>query len=384
MLTACTEEVDEIGEAVNEILGQLDLKNRLLKNSVGLVCCDPEFIHSGVVEAVLKKLPFDTVGITTRSGATNGVVSAIMLSISVLTADDVNFSVALSGEIAPENVDDVISSAYREAEGRLPGKPVLVLAYPPMILSMGCYPVSKAIFSTAGDTPVFGTLPCSPFHDHRNSFTILNGAVYARSAVLVLLSGNIHPDFLMISTPEQNLQKQYGIITKSDGCMVYTVNEMSFTDYLANTGIAKSKEFYDLLYMIPFMVNFNDGSPPVARGLYSIKDDGPAVFGSEMPEGKAISPSSLNYDGIMGTAEELLRQISLKKNINGIIMHSCLARHLLLGLKNDDELKKIIERVDGIAPYQACYSGGEICPVKNNAGEFINRTHNYTFIACVF
>jgi hypothetical protein len=384
MLTACTEELDEVGEAVSEIMGQLDLGNNLLDNSVGLIFCDPEFIVSGIVEAVSKKLPFDTVGVTTRAGATKGVVSSILFSISVLTADDVMFSVARSREITSENVDDVISSAYKEAEGRLPEKPALALVYPPMILSLGSYPVANAFFKVAENTPVFGTLPCSPFHDHRNSFTILNGVAYAESAVLVLLSGNIHPDFLMVSTPEQNLQKQYGIITKSDGCRVYMINGMSFTDYLVNNGIAKSSASYDLLYMIPFIVNFNDGSPPVARGLYSIKDDGPAVFGSEMPEGNTISPGSLNYDGIMKTAENLMRQISLKKNINGIIMYSCLARYLLLGLKNDDELKKITEQVDGMTPYQACYSGGEICPVKNNAGEFINRMHNYTFIACVF
>ena len=77
MLTACTEELDEVGEAVSEILEQLDLENNLLNNSVGLIFCDPEFIASGVVAAVSQKLPFDTVGVTTRAGATRGVVSSI-------------------------------------------------------------------------------------------------------------------------------------------------------------------------------------------------------------------------------------------------------------------------------------------------------------------
>jgi hypothetical protein len=384
MLTACTEEVDEVGDAVNEILGKLDLENNLLTNSVGLIFCDPEFIDSGVLAAVSKKLPFDTVGITTRAGATKDVLSAILFSVSVLTADDVTFSVAHSMEITSENVDDVISSAYREAESRLPEKPALVLAYPPIILSIGGYPIAKAIFNAAGNTPVFGTLPCSPFNDHSNSFTIVNGAASAVSAALVLLSGNIHPDFLMVSTLEQNLQKQYGIITKSDGCVIHAVNEMNFAAYLERHGFSKSNPIYDSLYMIPFIVNFNDGSPPVARGLYSINNDGSAIFGSEMPEGNTISPGSLNYDGIMETTEELLRQISLKKGINGILMYSCVARYVLLGIKTDDELKKIMGKFDGTVPYQVCYSGGEICPVKNNTGEFINRTHNYTLVTCVF
>jgi hypothetical protein len=384
MLTACTEEVDEVGEAVNEILGKLDLKNNLLTNSLGLIFCDPEFIDSGVVRAVSKSLPFDTVGISTRAGATKGETSPVLFSVSVLTADDVTFSVAHSREVTSENVNDVISSAYREAESRLPEKPALVLAYPPIILSIGAYPIAKAIFSAAGNTPVFGTLPCSPFNDHSNSFTIVNGAASTMSAALVLLSGNIHPDFYMVSTLEQNIQKQYGIITKSDGCIIHEANEMSFAAYLERQGFSKSNPIYDSLYMIPFIVNFNDGSRSVARGLYSINSEGSAIFGGEMPEGNTISLGSLNYDGIMETTEELLRQISLKKNINGILMYSCVARYILLGIKTDDELKKIIENLDNLAPYQACYSGGELCPVKNNAGEFINRTHNYTLITCVF
>jgi hypothetical protein len=384
MLTACTEEVDEVGEAVNEILGKLDLRNNLLTNSVGLIFCDPEFIDSGVVRAVSKSLPFDTVGVTTRAGATKGVTSPILFSVSVLTADDVTFSAVHSRELTSENVNDVISSAYREAESRLPEKPALVLAYPPIILSLGGYPIAKAIFNAAGNTPVFGTLSCSPFNDHSNSFTIVNGAASAVSAAMVLLSGNIHPDFLMVSTLEQNIQKQHGVITKSDGCVIHTVNEMSFATYLERHGFPKSNPIYDSLYMIPFIVNFNDGSRSVARGLYSINNDGSAIFGGEMPEGNTISLGSLNYDGIMETTDKLLRQISLKKNINGILMYSCVARYVLLGIKTDDELKKISGRLDGVAPYQVCYSGGEICPVKNNTGEFINRTHNYTLITCVF
>ncbi|MDR0662463.1 MAG: FIST C-terminal domain-containing protein [Spirochaetaceae bacterium] len=384
MLTAYTEEIDEIDDAVNEILEQLDLKNNLAANSIGLIACDPEFVQSGAAAAISKKLPFDTAGITTRAGAARGVFSALMFSVSVLTSDDVKFSVVRSRRINSENVDEVIYSAYTEGLEKLPGKPELVLAYPPLITTLGGYPMGNAIFRAAGNTPVFGTLSCSPFADHRNNFTILNGDAEKDSAVMVLLSGDVHPDFFMVSIPTHSLQKQYGIITKSKGCHVHTVNDMDFTSYLEKQGFSESNINDDSMYLIPFMINFGDGSLPIARALYSINDKGDAVFGSEMPEGKTISLGSLNYDGIMETAGELLRQISSKKNINGILFYSCLVRHILLGVKNDDELKKIIHAIDDAAPYQICYSGGEICPVRNDSGEFVNRAHNYSLIACVF
>lgn len=384
MLTACTEEVDEIDAAVTEILGQLDLKNNLASNSIGLISCDPEFIQSGVVAALSEKLPFGTVGITTRAGAAHGAFSSMLLSVSVLTSDNVTFSIVRSKAINSENVEDVLSSAYNEARGRLPEKPELVLVYPPMIPLIGSYPMVNAIFKVVGNTPVFGTLACSPFADHKNSFTIVNGIAESDSAVMVLMSGDVHPDFFMVSIPEQNLQKQYGIITKSDGCCVYKVNDMDFISYLEKLGFSKDNINVDSLYLIPFMINFGDGNPPIARALYSINDKGTAIFGDGMPEGKTISLGSLNYNGILETTGELLRQISAKKNVNGILFYSCLVRHILLGVKNDDELKKIVETMQGKAPYQVCYSGGEICPVKDNNGEFVNHAHNYTLIACVF
>jgi hypothetical protein len=378
MLTACTEEVDDIDDAVDEILGQLGLENNLGANSLGIINCDPEFLESGVVAALAKRLPFDTVGVTTRACAARGVAGSTLLSVSVLTADDVNFSIARSEKITAGNVGDVLADAYNRAAGGLPEKPALALAYPPIIVSIGSYTMVNAIFKAAGSTPVFGTLSCSPFADHHDNFTIMNGSADGSSAVLVLVSGNIHPDFLMVSIPKQNIQKQYGIITESEGCRVSKINDMSVPAYLERQGFPPSSINQDSLYLIPFMVG---GENPTACGMYSIDGEGAAIFGGEMPEGKAISPGSLNYDGILETAEELLRQISLKKNINGILFYSCLVRHILLGTKNDDELKRIIEQID--APYQICYSGGEICPV-NEDGAFKNSVHNYTLVACVF
>jgi hypothetical protein len=378
MLTACTEEVDEIDDAVGEILGQLGLESNLAANSLGIINCDPEFVDSGVVEALARRLPFDTVGVTTRGGATRGLFGSTLLSVSVLTADDVKFSIARSEKITASNTDDVFAAAYNSAAAGLTEKPVLALVYPPIILSIGSYRMVDAIFKAAGSTPVFGTLSCSPFFDHSNSYTIMNGKADPASTVIVLISGNIHPDFFMVSIPKRNIQKQYGIITKSEGCRVFKINDMTVSAYLERQGFPPSS--MDSLYLVPFMVG---GENPTACALYSIDDEGAGIFGGDMPEGKAISPGSLNYNGILETAEELLRQISCKKNINGILFYSCLVRHILLGVKNDDELKKVIEKVDRNVPYQLCYSGGEICPVNEN-GELKNRVHNYTLVACVF
>ena len=68
MMTAFTTEVDEIDDALNEILGQLNL-GALKKNSAGIITCHSDFADSGLIEALAERLPFDTIGATTMASA---------------------------------------------------------------------------------------------------------------------------------------------------------------------------------------------------------------------------------------------------------------------------------------------------------------------------
>ena len=53
MITAYTEEVDEIEDGIAEILQQIDL-GTLKKNNVGLITCHFDFIDSGFIEELCK------------------------------------------------------------------------------------------------------------------------------------------------------------------------------------------------------------------------------------------------------------------------------------------------------------------------------------------
>ena len=99
MFSAFTEEIDDVDAAISEILGQLDLEHSLMKNSVGILHCYHEFIDSGVIKALSKKLPFDIIGITVPYVRMPGKASSMGLMLNILTADDVNFITGISGSI---------------------------------------------------------------------------------------------------------------------------------------------------------------------------------------------------------------------------------------------------------------------------------------------
>jgi hypothetical protein len=97
-LRLITTEVDDIESAVAEITTQLGGKE-LLRHSVGIVSCFADFINSGVVAALAEKLPFPIAGTTTLAASTNNVRGEVILILTVLTSDDVEFTLQVSGPI---------------------------------------------------------------------------------------------------------------------------------------------------------------------------------------------------------------------------------------------------------------------------------------------
>jgi hypothetical protein len=85
----------------------------------------------------------------------------------------------------------------------------------------------------------------------------------------------------------------------------------------------------------------------------------------------------------METAGTTVGRIPEDGEINGILMYPCLSRNMMLAPNTDDEMKKVVELLDGKHPYQICYAGGEICPLLDERGKLVNHFHNFTFTLCI-
>ncbi|MDR2933647.1 MAG: FIST C-terminal domain-containing protein [Oscillospiraceae bacterium] len=382
MLTATTEEIDDTTRAVEDILSQLDLESNLLAHSVGIMTCYNEFIESGVVKAVCEALPFDVVGCTTLGNGSGGQSGLLMLCLTVLTADDVFFSTAMSSSMAVE-LNGPVTDAFRRAQAGLNEKPALIIPFAPLILQVGGELIFNELNALSDGVPLFGTIACDHTEGVGQSYTIHNGVCTKDCLSLLLISGNIHPRFFVASISENKIQKQKAIITDSTGNLVRKVNDMTFIKYMATLGISRG-DGIEGMNAVPIVVDYNDDTTPVTRAIYMLTPEGYAICGGAMPEGATLAIGSLDYDNVLETVKAILKSALAHKPINGLLMFPCLSRYLVLGLDALDELDAISDCIGENIPYQAAYSGGEICPVYDNKGHVFNRFHNFTCPVCIF
>jgi hypothetical protein len=379
MITATSRELFDVESAAPDILMQLDAGGGLLKNSVGIISCATEFIENGLVEILCGKLPFDVVGITTRGNAAGGQYGFDLLCLSVLTSDDVSFSTILSQPLSPDNIEAPIKDAFDRASQS--GEPSFILAYPPRIMDIGAGAIFDRINRFSGDVPVFGSLSCDETALFTSCKTIWNGQVEADAMAMIFMYGEVTPRFFAASLPAKSLLKEYGIVTESESWLVKRVNNMLFSDFLKSLGLTGMEIFY----MFPFIINFKNYDTPFVVSLYSVTPEGYGVFGNDIPAGSSITIGGLDYNGIMGTAGDALKSLfGVGEKISCALMYSCVGRNMILGPQENDELAKTVDVMGNRIPYHICYSGGEICPVKNREGILENHFHNYTFTVCAF
>lgn len=380
--TACTLEIDEPDVAASDILEQLDLDPHRLSRCVGLVACHADFISSGGLKAVCERLPFDVVGTTTLAAATEKAADLEILTVTVLTSDTAEFSAVLTDSLA-EDQEIPIQTALEKAGKQLSGAPALVLAYAPLLQNVGGERLVKLISRASGGVPVFGTLTCDHNFDFHDARVIFNGEAYADRMALVLLSGPVRCRFLTISVPERKAEKQNAIITASEGNVVTHINGLPFLDYLESIGLTRDAGLEGAKY-IPVILDYNDGTPPVARCFYLISPDGSAVCGGEMPEGATFALSSMDAEDVILSAKQILDRVLAMENAGGMLIMSCIVRSITLGVDQLAEARQVGDILAGSLPYQLCYSGGEMCPVCQTGGSTANRFHNFSFAICLF
>ena len=381
LINAWTLEPDDFEIAVSEILEQLNLEQNAQKNSVGLLTCSYDFVESGMVKAVCEALPFDVIGCTTLTNANNAESGPLLLCLTVFTADDCEFSAAVSGSLR-ENLETEISEAANAAKAGMQKEAKMSLALFPMF-GVGGEIMLNALDSALDGIPIFGTVACD--HDtaeYSNTYTIYNGKCFRDRMSFFLISGNVNPKFVVAATSEQNLRKQQAVITSSQGCLIKEINHMTASEYFTSIGMIAGKGI-EGMSSVPFVVDYGDGSQPVARAIFGLNEDGSALCGGYMPEGSTLYIGRMDEDDILLTAETSINDLLKKEDLNGIILFPCLGRNMVLVVDPLTEAELVKTLIDDKVPWQLAYSAGECCPVYNNKDNALsNRFHNFTFIGC--
>ncbi|MDR2478472.1 MAG: FIST C-terminal domain-containing protein [Treponema sp.] len=380
MMTAFTTEVDEVDDALVGLLEQIDI-TALRKNSVGIITCHFDFTTTSIFARLREKLPFDIIGMTTLASANRHGSSMYALSLTVLTSDDVFFQTEVTAPLDIKNHHGEIAAAYNRACGKLPGPPAMALGFFPYVNTLSGAMMVSSFDSACGGIPVWGSLATNidvsfeKCHAFRNSEQGLN------VLAMLVIHGPIDPEFFVVAIPRQKIRENRGMITKSSGCVLQEINGIPALQYFESTGVVIMK---DSPIVTPLMVYYEGAADPVALGIYTVCDDGSLICGGEMPQGAMIAAGEISHDGIISTAEECVNRVLGSGKKDGVLMLPCVTRYVMLSPDPNSEMDRVAELMNGSTPYMLGYSGGEVCPVRDESGKWQNRFHNYTFSACAF
>jgi len=381
-VVAYTYEMVDAELAVAEILQQLDLDSTKLANAVGIITCFPVFIETGVVKALSDALPFEIVGATTLGNSVHDSIGSIMpmLSIMILTSDEASFLTAHTAPIEELNAGslfDISASNALHVDKKL-GMAMVFTTQPPVTSHVADL-IEHLQKSIGNNVPLFGMVACDPEMD-KPAATIFQGAAMYNKAALLLIYGDIKPTFLTVSISNAYIKKQQAIITRAEGNILQELDDMPFKQYLQSLGLDET----DTLQVVPIVIDYRKGTKPITRFISHLTPEGWAVCGGDVPVNGTVSIAMLESEDILNTATSLAEQLHALPDFKGAFIISCLGRNLALGNDVALELEAIHAVLGDSVPYMGCYSMGEIAPLQDQEGNFINFLHNYSIIACTF
>jgi hypothetical protein len=381
IITAKTYEVDDIEVAVGEITAELKAGGELLKNTIGIVACHYEFVNSGVIEAIADALPFRLVGSISSGQAVSNESDSLLFTIMVLSSDDVEFVKVLT----PSLVGDpgrVIRESYAAATSGREEQPALILTFAPFMIENSGDEYVNVLHEVSDGAPCFGTLAVDDTSDFGNCFMLSDSSHYRDRMSMILLYGNVNPKFYIANISESRVLEKSADVTKSQGHILMEANERPITDFFRDLGLTKASETQYAMSSLPFLLDYNDGTPKVSKIFIGLTPEKYAICGGAIPEGSTLHIAFSSKDDVLYTTEEALSLLLGDiMDASGVLMYSCISRGMTFGIEQFKEMELVRETIGESVPFLMAFSGGEICPTQVSDGKAINRFHNNAFIA---
>ncbi|GHS96462.1 hypothetical protein FACS1894139_02110 [Planctomycetales bacterium] len=391
--TALTENVDDPDAAAAEILAQLDLPKNQKKHAHGLVFFHTDYLD--ILAAILKKLPFPTSGCTTSYAAVNGTPSEAPLVVLLLTGDDVEFAAAGTADLKNRSADDCraeVERVYRQIRGELSAPPQLLI---PLTCTLGNYStedVMEELDRLSDGAPLFGTAAWNLAGLLDENRVWCNGEVVGGASVVVGVGGNVKPRFYASGAAYAKYAiHEPALITEVAGSVIRSVNNMPAGRFLQSVKVVgddlNDPRNFDAVTMSG-LVTRADGVQ-VVRGMFGLVRENPnwANMLGKISVGEQISFAPISKNAVLESSQEMCDRL-IADEINNTLMFCCVARNFALGVQYMREFEQIdanLRQMHGDeVRYAVGCSGGEICPVKDRNGKFVNAFHNFTIIACAF
>ncbi|GHU59818.1 hypothetical protein FACS1894133_7310 [Clostridia bacterium] len=374
-IIVATEEIDSADDAVQEILDGVN-EAELLPNTAAYLFCPQEYYDNGTVERLQKELPFPVVGTSASFTAVTesvGTVSSEQLSVTILTGDDVSFKVARFR--ADENfAENARNAALELIDGERPNL---------MLMTSGLCPAASASIATkiidkaTDGIPLYATVASSlDSNSETLAPTFWDGDRTYDTFVLAGLYGNITASYHMVNIRNETLTTNYDFITRSEGNVIYEISGKPATEFLTEINMTPK---LGSLYALS-----GDDGVWIARVPLILTSSGntAVTLTGDIPHNARICFGVMSKEEVLSSSTLLCEQIKpLLSGVKLAIVTSCMTRFYATAAK-PIELENI-SKFMGDTHFIGVSSGGEVCPVKNESGEYRNAFHNMSLTICL-
>jgi hypothetical protein len=382
-----TIETTDLDYAIDELTAQINNKGPLLRNTAALLFCNYEFIQSGLVRELCIRLPFPLLGCSSQVFAVQNAGEELMLTLMVLTSDDVEFYAGVSGPLVAGN-ESALETLYRDLtmqETPAVFKPSLMLIFPPFLDEMTGNTVVRVLDEVSGGIPIFGSVAVDITTSLRSPVTIFNGATYSDRLTMLLMKGPVHPRFFAYTLPGEPRFRQKFTITRAEGNKIVEIDGRPAVEFLERLGIINNKEGVEVLYAFPVVVDHEDGTPSRVFIISKVGRDGSLLSEQDVPAGETANIGTISGSLVIASTRQILERVKEIADSNGLLLVSCFSR--VLTLQDPlEEVNLVIKQLrNWSTPFVFFSSGGEVCPVlTGDQGKFDNAFHQFTITACVF
>ncbi|MDR3012508.1 MAG: hypothetical protein LBU70_04785 [Chitinispirillales bacterium] len=391
---AFTKELDNPEVAVREILEQLKPEENMLKNTIGVVHFYHDFAEDDIWQTFADAMPFELVGgMSSYIGAT-GQSDDAAVSVTMFTSDVVRFAVETIEDIDTKSTEQMVGEVTRiYKEFCAEEKPKLIVPFTSPMPQFSGDDLVSAVNAFPDPVPLFGMLVYSIEGVPDSSYVVGNGKISLSMCALMAVYGDIEPKFYM--TTSFDVGEGYGEaaeITDVEGAMLKSINGIPALKYLKEQGIASPDDSGtgSEIAVIPAVLTCPDGTT-VARAFLKVVEGTDYILAAGIiKKGSKILFSILDGDKTVASTDKLIKELDEAKK-STIYILSCAARAWSLGSNIFAEMQQIADyakeyeqKNNSPLRYSIAYTGGEICPIRDSGGKYINTLHNYTLIACAF
>jgi hypothetical protein len=399
-------EIDDVNDAVELLrkkMGRLGLPGKLKKTTFGIISTHADAIHSGVYKAVCDELPFETAGFATDSQSPDGETGIYLLSVLILTSDECEFSSGCTDIFGDSNAKDtetLVQNCYNGLKQKLSSEPKLCLFYAPHHTEHFPGDYLHAITQIDSHTPIFGAVSTDIENltniSRDGVFALHNGKALKDNVAMVLISGNIKPQFFISSFTEDAVQmRNAGTITKCTRNIIEEIDNMPAVEFLKQIGffglnndeVKIDAGTATATFILDYGQKFD-----ISRAFTDFTETGGVFCMGLVRENAKISFAISEPAAVTETTHEVVDKV-LDNGAKTVIFYSCVGRRL--GLLNNpmaefDILKSKLSVPNDInaVTYIASHCGGEISPFmmpdENGKEVVFNCEHNQTLVACAF